>query len=352
MTITAYFALTTFQMDVQPPTEYGTIENAGSYRISYFAEFTVGGNTLRVTDANVTLDITFIAIPDPATAQYTYRFDRWLGVPTEVTEPVHISAAFSRVINMYTVTINVNNPDWGSVDRDSVTVPYGTTMFAGNNVLNIGSEVIIATPAASVSPYSFYFDSWSGVGTVADDMTVTANFIRETSYTVTIKVNKADYGTVSVNSVMVPESSEIYADGNRLMRTGAAPNLLSTATASAATDESYYMLYDWTIPAGPISSDVTVTANFLRADVSTVDVMNGQYLNILVPPAYSGATAHSEITGATGITVDGGAITGKVGITADAQVFVYYEKASVPVADWSAYYVSLHPVTSATIPLS
>lgn len=353
MTLTAHFDLQHLIMTVSSNNpEYGEVTNGGQYEISCFAVFAVDGNTLRVTDTNVSMDMTFTATPNPATAQYTYAFDRWDGVPTEpIEEALFIDAMFGRTVNTYTVTINVNNPDWGSVDKNSVTVSYGSGMFVGNNVLNVGDEVVIATPAAPVSPYAYYFDSWSGVGTVEGDMTVTANFVRETSYTVTIVANNDEYGSVSVDSVTVPEGTVLTQDGNKLIRT-APDRVISTATASAATDEFYYVFYNWTIPAGPISSNVTVTANFISADISTVDVMNGQYLNILVPPAYSGATVHSDIVGATGITVDKGAITGKVEITADAHVFVYYEKSSVPVADWSAYYVNLHPVTSITIPLS
>lgn len=356
MTITAYFDLSHVIMTVSSNNPYyGEVINSGQYEISLFAVFTVTDNVLHVTDDKASFDMTFTATPTPATAQYTYRFDEWGGVPTgEITQEVLIAAMFSRTVNTYTVTINVNNPDWGSVDKTSVTVPYGTTMFVGNNVLNIGSEVVIATPAAPVSPYAYFFDSWSGVGTVEGDMTVTANFVRETSYTVTIVANNDEYGKVSVKSVMVPEGTVLDQDGNKLIRT-APDRVISTATAFAATDEYYYEFYNWTVPAGPISSNVTVTANFISADISTVDLMINQYVDILVPPAYSGSTVHSKSWGVVGLTVGNGHITGQVlDIAQSMSVYflVYYEKSSIPVEDWSAYYVKIHKVTSVTIPLS
>ena len=77
----------------------------------------------------------------------------------------------------WTVAIKVNNPSYGTVSTTSVSVPYGTTIVANGNILNIGSNKIIATAAKSTNSYTYEFASWTiGSATVTKYTTVTANF--------------------------------------------------------------------------------------------------------------------------------------------------------------------------------
>ncbi len=50
-----------------------------------------------------------------------------------------VTANFTRATNDYTVTITVNDANYGSVSQSSVTVPYGTAVSTADNVLTIGS---------------------------------------------------------------------------------------------------------------------------------------------------------------------------------------------------------------------
>lgn len=93
----------------------------------------------------------------------------------------------------YIVTIAVNDPAYGTVDVQTVTVDYGASISASGNVLTVGSTDVTATANQATAQYTFAFGSWTGVpagGTVTDDLTVTANFTATLrSYTVTIIVN-------------------------------------------------------------------------------------------------------------------------------------------------------------------
>lgn len=129
-----------------------------------------------------------------------------------------VTANFSRTVNEYTVTVNVNDGTWGTVDVPSVTVPYGTAVSASGNVLSIGSTDVTATPAQSTAQYSYAFGSWTGTtATVTGDMTVTANFTRTVNqYTVTINVNDSTWGSVSPTSVTVDYGTPITTAQNVL----------------------------------------------------------------------------------------------------------------------------------------
>lgn len=66
-------------------------------------------------------------------------------------------------MNEYTVTISVNNPEYGSVSLASITVPHGTAISYSNNELTVGDNTSVATPSASTALYNYIFSSWDGV---------------------------------------------------------------------------------------------------------------------------------------------------------------------------------------------
>lgn len=114
-------------------------------------------------------------------------------MPQTVVGDTAVTANFVRTVNTYTVSIAVNDPAYGTVDVQTVTVDYGATISAASNVLTVGSTDVTATANQSTAQYTFAFGSWQNIpagGTVTDDLTVTANFTATLrSYTVTIMVN-------------------------------------------------------------------------------------------------------------------------------------------------------------------
>ena len=170
MNIVAEFTILQYTVTiVSNNTEYGNVD-VSTLIVNHGTSIRTAANVLTVGSSTST------ATPTPSTAQYTYAFDSWSGVPASgtVTEDITVTANFTRAVNQYTVTITVNDPAFGSVDLSSVTVDYGTAISAADNVLTVGSSTSTATPAAFT-----VFDSWSGVptsGTVTEDITVTAVF--------------------------------------------------------------------------------------------------------------------------------------------------------------------------------
>ena len=151
--------------------------------------------------------ITSTPTANQPTAQYTYAFDSWSGVPAggTVTQDVTITANFARTVNQYTVTIESNNTEYGTVSPGSMRLPYGAIITESATQPNVLMYIIqqpqilaIATPNASTAQYTYAFDSWSGIpGSVTGDVTITANFTRDLmTYTVTFAVNNPEYGSV------------------------------------------------------------------------------------------------------------------------------------------------------------
>lgn len=108
-----------------------TVNNAewGSVDLAYVlvergTEISIEDNVLHVGTFSIT------ATPNEPTAQYTFRFSGWTGIPLDgrVVQDLTITANFTATVNQYTVTITVNDATYGSVDVSSVTVDYGTVI--------------------------------------------------------------------------------------------------------------------------------------------------------------------------------------------------------------------------------
>lgn len=155
------------------------------------------GTAISVDDNVITIgDIVITATAAENTAQYTYSFNNFTYEGESVTGDMTITANFNRVTNAYTVTIATNNNDYGTVDKTSFVVDYGTAITVSQNVISIGDNVVTATPTESTAQYSYSFENFAYVGqTVTGDMSITANFSRDINvYTVSID---ADGGIVS-----------------------------------------------------------------------------------------------------------------------------------------------------------
>ncbi|MGN1227790.1 MAG: InlB B-repeat-containing protein, partial [Christensenellales bacterium] len=151
------------------------------------------------------------AITRLATAEKTFTFKAWAinstsgtqysaGATLTTSTDNIMYAVWTEKINKYTITINVNNSNYGSVNPTSITnVPYGASITVSSNKVTINGTTVTATANSSTSQYTFAFSSWSNAsGTVTGARTITANFTRTTNtYTVTINVNNSNYGSVS-----------------------------------------------------------------------------------------------------------------------------------------------------------
>ena len=196
VTITANFTQTTNTYTVTIVSNndgYGSVNPTIVTNVPYGTVITQNDNTLGINGTTVT------ATPASATAQYSYIFDNWSGIPDEVTENVTITANFTQTTNTYTVTVSPNPSNGGSV---YIGNNQGTTEYT----FNYGEQCVIH---ATANP-GYVFQNWMKNGTVFNnnpnchfDVTETticiANFTEQgtTYYTIQTNVSPQGAGTVT-----------------------------------------------------------------------------------------------------------------------------------------------------------
>ena len=254
---------------------YGTVDKS-SITVEYGTTYIVEGNALKFSDGQ-----TVTATPEENTAQYTYAFDNWSSESGIVNGAMLITANFTRETNTYTVSIQSNNAEYGTVTESSVTVEYGTEITVSGNTLTIGEYTITATPSISTAQYSYSFASWStGDTTVTGDITITATFSRETNtYTVTWK--NWDGSTLETDTSVPYGTTPEY--------NGETPTREETASHS-------YTFIGWDQEISPVTGDITYTAIFdseikARYDFTIVDGIITSYTGndtyVVLPSTYS-----------------------------------------------------------------
>ena len=236
---------------------WGSVDTQSISNIEYGTTYSVLDNTLAINGETIT------ATPSTATAQYTYLFSGWSPFSGTITGDTTVMAIFSRTVNQYTVTIVPNDPNYGSVDVNSVTVDYGTVLSSNGNEAIVGNTTVTATPASATVQYSYSFVRWTGAsGTVVGNTTITAGFTRTINqYTVTITANDPTYGTVSSNSLIL-DYGTAYAGSTEIMNIGSYSVI---ATPSSPSSQYQYAFDSWSPSSGTVNGDITITANFVRS---------------------------------------------------------------------------------------
>lgn len=193
---------------------YGTVSVDQIIGVPTGSDFTVNENVIEIYNTEST------ATPSAATAQYTYGFENFTINGNEVVTGTTISsnttviANFTRTVNEYSVYVESNDTDWGTVSAASFSdVPYGSAITANGTTLTIGGNSISATIVGEDDDqYTYGFDGWyvgsTKIGSTGalsdDDTTVTAVFTRTVNeYTITWELyddqtatTEVEYGTV------------------------------------------------------------------------------------------------------------------------------------------------------------
>ena len=222
---------------------------------------------------------TACAVAKDSTAQYTYTFSKWLIDGVEILDGeeytlisnVVITAHFTRTLNKYDVTFEIDNPDYGyfgSADVKTTTVsdvPYGTDIVSSATVVTIDNKQVILTVLPDTAQYDYSFTGWTGISNIlTGDMTIIAHISRKViDYTLTFTVNIAGYGTVSTPSIVAPYGTAVTVENNKIT----VGNASATATAKDTTqiDDGYtYSFVDWNNVPSTIEGNAIITANFTR----------------------------------------------------------------------------------------
>ena len=94
-----------------------------------------------------------------------------------------ISISVTTHATYYVITIASNNDGFGTVDTDSLSVPYGTAITKDGNRLTIGTNVITATPTPDSATTKYTFVGWGETpATVRSSVSITAVFNTDTRY--------------------------------------------------------------------------------------------------------------------------------------------------------------------------
>ena len=149
-------------------------------------------------------------------------------------------------VELYTMTIKVNNTNYGSVSSSELIIPKGKTYSTSGSTLTISDGRKVTASVKNATGYTTKFSSWSPTsGTVNAKTTVTATFTR-TPNTYTVTYDNNFYG------------NNLWTD----------TNLTSRYSAAGTTPTS-------------------------KANVSDTSVMNGQQIKFVMPAGTSGGPYYS-----------------------------------------------------------
>jgi len=147
--------------------------------------------------------------------KYSYVFKGWSPSIEPVKQAQTYEALFDEVENFYTVTIEVLNPQYGSVDILKIeNVPHGSNVIAVGNFLTINGVTITATKKENTVAENYYFNGFMYDSLmVLNDMIIFAMFSSDAvTYQITwqnydgevLKIDRFRYGEDPVYNGIVP----------------------------------------------------------------------------------------------------------------------------------------------------
>ena len=260
----------------------------------YPTSLTVEANTPYTVSADrktLTVGTTTIS----ATPSSGYSFNTWSATTSgTITQNESFTANFA--LTTYTVTIDRNPSQGGSVSTSSVSVTPGTSVSASGATLTIGSNTITATANAN-----YHFSGWSGIpqsGTITEPVTISAVFAQE--YSLAVVASPQVGGTVSQATVPVIIGSTYSTSGDTLTVTTQG-TVVATVTA---TPNGGYAFTGWSPSSGTISTNTPspVTANFTQAIQVDYDVNDS--VNAILYSAQGSLTVSGTAPPGTTVTAN------------------------------------------------
>ena len=259
---------------------YGEVDGTYPMMVDAGTVITVSDNTLTIGGTTITA-----TAKTSTDFNYIYKFKEWLGVTSPVSSDMQIVAVFEKVASKYNITISVNDPEIGQVDKESVTAAHGSEVTFKDNILTIGGQTVTAT-AKIVEGYNVTFTGWKNmVDVVEASTTIVACFEKELKqFSVTFVVNNEEWGQVSRTIPLnVNYDTPITVSGNIITFDG------STITATAKTMEHYNCSFvEWLGATQTVTNDLIITAVFKQEP-------KPYKVTILVDGADHGSVSDEEI---------------------------------------------------------
>ena len=181
---------------------YGMVTVKNLTNVEEDTAIRVDGNRLFVGDVEI------VATASANTAQYTYAFTGFTGVPETVTENVTITANFTRTVNQYTITFETGE----GTALEPITADYGVVLS------KISAEGITA-------PEHYHFEKWQiktadgtyvdldGTEVLSENVTLKAVYALDT-YTVVwkdgdivLETDTVKYGETASYDGKIPEKA-------------------------------------------------------------------------------------------------------------------------------------------------
>ncbi len=221
---------------------YGTVSPASVTSIAYNTATSSSTNTYTVGETVVT------ATPAAATAEYTYAFDSWSGLPANVTEDATVTANFTRIPVDYTLSWNANGGDELTGEYTTGTVAFGTSITAPNTPTYDGHVFIGWAESADGAVVS------APTTMPAADKTYYAQWMEGTAATITYDLTtNTESTTFNACKSATPTSGDVVASTtiNTYGTAGAASSgqsAKSGETQKLNIDDSYTAenYYEWT----------------------------------------------------------------------------------------------------------
>lgn len=283
-------------------TSYGSV-SASSVRVrSTSTSVSASGNTLTIPWTEYGTYNVYATQKSPD-SQYIYFFDGWfdsngnqITSSTSFSSSMTFTAKFHRELRAYDITIQSNNPTFGTVDIALLEdVPNGTQISNTGNLLSVGSTTVTATPTTSTEEYQYSFVNWTnGSGTVTSNLTITANFTSNLNeYYVTFEANNPAYGSFQpVNGISVPYGS-IISVSNAMVTI----NNINISAVARASDGTYiYSFQEWDVESGDtVNGDMTITATFSRSAIDNTTYWTNKMMNGRVSMVFDWPSEETEI---------------------------------------------------------
>ena len=185
----------------------------------------------------------------------------------------NLTVTYTETIQIYTITIESNNAEYGTVDESTLSIPYGTTyQVEGNDLVFSNGARVTPTPASSDAQYTYTFTGWSeSSGTITGEETITAEFERSTnSYTVT-------FYDENRSTVLASQYAEY---GTAVEYTGSTP--------TKPADNTYtYTFSHWETAEG---EEYDISSETITGDISVYAQYTATYIEYTVENPYTQVT--------------------------------------------------------------